>query len=106
MLSPDPSPEARLALAVLKDAVGVFMGAPEVSGRRAWRELREVEGWLASDDTAWPLSFVNVAALLGLDPDYVRVRLRRLRAERWLGGGAGPAARPGAVRYWRRVRRR
>jgi hypothetical protein len=71
-------PERRLMLAVLYEAVAAYL-----AGRRGVRDdLREVELWFASDDTAWPYSFVNLCDALGLDRAAVRRALFRQRIER------------------------
>jgi hypothetical protein len=72
---PATRPEYRLMLAVLKDALDIhrkYAGAP---GRRP-RIVAETEDWLFSDDTSWPLAFVNVCHALGIDVDWLRGRLR------------------------------
>lgn len=69
------TPEHRLCLAVLEDAIRDLGRAPR--GDRDTRR-RDAWAWFASDDTAWPFSFVNIAAALGLYPD----QLRRTHLER------------------------
>jgi len=76
------TPERRLALAVLEDAIACLEGTPS-SGygtiRRAGVRTRlqtEAADWFASRDANYPFSFVNVCAALGLEPDWVRRGLR------------------------------
>jgi hypothetical protein len=38
---------------------------------------REAEEWFLSDEAHWPFSFVSVCAVLGLEPESVRQRLKR-----------------------------
>jgi hypothetical protein len=38
-----------------------------------------VERWVANAAMDWPFSFENVCATLGLDADYVRAGLRRVK---------------------------
>jgi hypothetical protein len=72
-------PERRLMLAVLQEAVTSYLAA----GQRGLREnLREVEAWVASDDTSWPYSFGNLCDALGLDRSAVRRALLLQRLER------------------------
>jgi len=77
-----PQPERRLAAAVLLQAIddlerlGRVALAPSVLTRERPR-ARRILAWFASDDVAWPYSFVNVCAHLRLDPGAVRTRLRR-----------------------------
>ncbi|WP_075881901.1 hypothetical protein [Vreelandella massiliensis] len=47
------------------------LGSP-FAGHKARDEAR---GWLLSDDTAYPLSFVNCCAMLGYDHDELRSRV-------------------------------
>ena len=72
-------PELRLMLAVLEDAVHTYQSGCDsrtVAGRRLFREAEE---WFRSDETASPFSFVTICQVWGVDPDYVRVGLRRWR---------------------------
>jgi hypothetical protein len=74
------APERRLVLAVLEDAISIFL---RPTGRRSARDARlevEVEAWLAADDPSWPLSFVNVCAVLELSPECLRRALAAARA--------------------------
>jgi hypothetical protein len=68
-------PEYRLLLAVLKDALDIHRKYASAPGRRP-RIVTETEAWLFSDDTSWPLAFVNVCHALGIDVDWLRGRLR------------------------------
>ena len=71
--------EIALMRAVLEDAVGCFQKQLFASGRRAQRLAREAEEWFFSNDHHWPFSFINICAVLGLDPEYVRLGLKRWR---------------------------
>jgi hypothetical protein len=55
--------------AVLNDALDVI-AQPDARSRR--RVVRETQEWFASDETAWPFSFCNVSAALGIDPLAIR----------------------------------
>ena len=74
-------PEKRLMLAVLEDAIASLQRPAAAASRAAAREHDEVRAWLASDDTTWPYSFLNVCHVLGFDPSYLRRGL-----DRWLAG--------------------
>ena len=63
--------------AVLEDAIGCFQKQMVSSGRRTQRLAREAEEWFFTDDHHWPFSFVNICAVLGLDPEYIRMGLKR-----------------------------
>jgi hypothetical protein len=69
------SPEKRLMLAVLDDAVETYR---RYGGDRggSHRRLAEATQWLFSDDTSWPFSSVNVCHALGIDIAGLRGRLR------------------------------
>jgi len=71
--------ETALRRAVLEDAIGCFQKQTVNSGRRAQRLAREAEAWLFANDYNWPFSFVNICAVLGLDPEYIRMGLKRWR---------------------------
>lgn len=73
------SGEVMLRRAVLEDAVHCFQKQFVRKGRRVQRLAREAEEWFAADDVDWPFSFVNTCAALGLDPDYIRLGLKRWR---------------------------
>lgn len=72
-------PEVGLMYAVLQDALHCFRGRSSRSPRNAQRLAREAEEWFFSDDVDWPFSFLNMCAVLGLDPSYIRAGLRRWR---------------------------
>jgi hypothetical protein len=80
-------PQKRLMLAVLEDAVACVKRGVVTNARRAKHDFEEARAWIASDDTTWPYSFLNIAHVLGLDPGYLRQGLRKLA-----GRAAGQAA--------------
>jgi hypothetical protein len=64
--------------AVLEDAFNCFQKLfSATTGKRSQRLAREAERWFFDDDTRWPFSFVNICAVLGLDPEYIRLGLKR-----------------------------
>ena len=71
--------EIALMRAVLEDALGCFQKQAVSSGRRVQRLAREAEAWFFTNDYNWPFSFVNICAVLGLDPEYIRMGLKRWR---------------------------
>jgi hypothetical protein len=73
----ETSGEVALMRAILADALSCFQRQFLSSGRRAQRLAREAEEWFRADDPHWLFSFVNICAVLGLDPGYIRVGLRR-----------------------------
>lgn len=65
---PSTTPERKLALAVLEQALHESQG----QGIRQAAALR----WIMLDDTRWPFSFLALTGQLGLDPDAIRDRIR------------------------------
>ena len=66
------SGEARLALAILQDAIQIYC-KPEAS----LRLRREAASWLGSSDRSWCFSFERICEALGFDSDYIRGGLHR-----------------------------
>ena len=75
-------PECRLLWAVLEDGMGEYMRYINATSRRGKRLFREAEEWIMQDDPSWLCSFVSICHVLGLDPDYLRLGLRRWREAR------------------------
>jgi hypothetical protein len=70
------APEHRLMMAVLDDAVrGVekYRFPTDARGRRLFREAKQ---WLLAAEPHWPYSFERICAVLDLDANAVRHRLR------------------------------
>jgi hypothetical protein len=65
-------PERELVLALLEDAVLCFQKYLHSTREKEQRLFADTEEWLFGDDREWPLSFLNVCDLLGLEPGYVR----------------------------------
>jgi hypothetical protein len=74
--APAVSPEIRLLRAVLEDGLHVIQRHAASPRLRKRRMFRETVAWLASDDVSSPFSFVNACHALGIDPDWVRSRMR------------------------------
>jgi hypothetical protein len=73
----ETSGEVALMRAILADALSCFQRQFLSPGRRTQRLAREAEEWFHADDPHWLFSFVNICAVLGLDPGYIRMGLRR-----------------------------
>lgn len=72
---PAGSPERRLMLAVLEDALRIL----STSASHARRALRvETLLWVRSDDITWVFSFRNICDHLELDREWLRARINRL----------------------------
>jgi len=74
------TPEKRLLLAVLEEALWTFQRYVIATDRRSRALFAEVETWFASEDTVRLYSFLGICDALGIDASYVRSRLGR-----WLG---------------------
>ena len=73
-------PEAALMRAVLEEALTCFQYQFYIRHDKARRLARDAEAWFFSDDTTWPFAFVNICAVLQLDPSYIRRGLRQSQA--------------------------
>jgi hypothetical protein len=82
--------EVALLYAVLEDAVMCFQQGATTNERRARRLAREAKEWFLANDYHWPFSFVSICAILGLDPEYIRLGLKRWNRSH----PAGPQRRP------------
>jgi len=69
--------EKRLILSVLEDAVECFMKCIEASTNKGQRLFREADEWINHEDKRWVFSFDNVCDMLDINPEYMRVGLRR-----------------------------
>jgi hypothetical protein len=69
--------------AVLEDAFLGFQKNFETE-RRFIQRGREAERWFFSDDSRWLFSFVAVCDALGLEPEYIRKKLRHWISSRLL----------------------
>jgi len=68
-------PETALMYAVLEDAFLCFHKQCETEKRLVER-TREAEKWFFNDDSHWLFSFVSVCDVLGLEPEYIRKKLK------------------------------
>jgi hypothetical protein len=69
-------PEKSLLAAILEDAVQEYRKYSRAHDPIGKSRFREVEEWFMGRDNEWVFSFENVCELLGLDPEYVRGRVR------------------------------
>jgi hypothetical protein len=71
-------PETALLYAVLEDAFLCFQKQFEVRMRPIQRRAaREAEEWFFSDDTRELFSFLSVCTALGLEPEFIRKKLKQ-----------------------------
>lgn len=71
--------EKRLMIAILEDAVAVYLGHREPTTSKRRRLFRDTERWLRSRDKTWIFSFERICEMLDLDPAWIRRGLRRRR---------------------------
>ena len=71
-----------LMWAILEDAIACVQKQALTPSRRHSRLAREAEWWIFTDNTTWVFSFLNVCAALGLEPEYLRTKLRQW-VQRW-----------------------
>ena len=82
--STERTPEQRLMLAVLEDAIHCWFGAPPAllggayTGSKRMRLAREAERWLFDDGECAPISFHTCCGALGIDGEWLRQKLRRI----------------------------
>lgn len=86
------SPERRLLLAVLADALNVYERHGTARGGEAGRRALEVERWVASDAMETPFAFVRICEALEIDPGPIRRHVRRIRLARLAGPEPVPKA--------------
>lgn len=73
------TPEARLMLAVLEEALATFRRGLTSLIPTDRQEYREVETWLRCCDTDSPFAFESICWTLGLDPDYMRAGFYQMK---------------------------
>ena len=76
---PHPQAERRLMLAVLEDAIGIFLRHRSGGDPRSCRLFAETAEWIASDDAEALFSFLSVCDALGFEPTCLRRGLARCR---------------------------
>jgi hypothetical protein len=79
------TPEQRLLLAVLEEAVGTYQRYVAPMDRRGQTLLADVAAWFASEATGTICDFITLCDVLGIDPSYVRSGLRKWGDARRLG---------------------
>lgn len=92
------TPETRLMLAVLEDALATFRRGINSIVPTERQCFREVEQWLRSGDNESPFSFECICWTLGMDPEYVRAGFYQVKRDTVLN------RRPSSFRKLRRER--
>ena len=68
------SPEKRLMIAVLEDAIRRFQ--MQAAGKEEPHALsRQAKQWIISNDVVWPFSYLNICDTLGVDASALRKAL-------------------------------
>ena len=92
------APEYRLMMAVLDDAlwcIQTYRLPRDTEGRRLFHEAKR---WLLATEPHWPYSFESICAVLDLDANAVRQRLRLLPDETAVSCGTRYQRRKGTWR--------
>jgi len=76
------TPERRLLIAILSDAVDCYRNNVGAQTSKARRLHREAEHWILDDDRMWVFSFRNICDALGVDAEAMRARTRVWKARR------------------------
>ena len=74
--------EKRLILSVLEDAIECFMKCIDASTSKGQRLFRDADEWIAHEDKRWVFSFDNVCDMLDINPEYMRMGLRKWKEKR------------------------
>ena len=74
--------EKRLILSVLEDAIECFMKCIDAATNKGQRLFREADEWIAHEDKRWVFSFDNVCDMLDINPEYMRMGLRKWKDKR------------------------
>jgi hypothetical protein len=72
----ESTPEKRLMLAVLEDAVRMRRQYATPRGTRSRRLLRETDAWFNATRRDYPFAFQSICDALGLDANWVRRLVR------------------------------
>ena len=93
-------PEKRLILAILDDAVQSFIATMRPRSPKEVREFKEAQMWIMEANSTWIFSFESICDELGLDPDYLRGGLQKLKIE----ASKAPRSRPARAGRFPRAR--
>ncbi|HZP40255.1 MAG TPA: hypothetical protein VFD84_01945 [Candidatus Binatia bacterium] len=85
--------EWHLMVAILEDAVNVYMKQAAAEDPHQARLFTEAEEWIEAHDRQYVFSFESICDMLGIDPEYLRGGLRRWKTAVRGRAGAEPARR-------------
>jgi hypothetical protein len=74
--------EKRLILSVLEDAIECYMKCIEAATSKGQRLFRDADEWINHEDKRWVFSFDNVCDMLDINPEYMRLGLRKWKETR------------------------
>ncbi len=74
--------EKRLILSVLEDAIECFMKCIDSATNKGQRLFREADEWIGHEDKRWVFSFDNVCDMLDINPEYMRIGLRKWKEKK------------------------
>lgn len=77
------SPEEKLMLAVLENAIEHFQEYAFAGTPRERALFKDTEDWFLEKDSEWFFSFENICDTLRLSPSYVRAGLARWKGAAW-----------------------
>ena len=72
-------PECQLLWAILQEGIETYVKYCNSSTKSTKRLFDEAEEWIMQEDCTWLCSFVNICHVLAIDPEYVRIGLKRWR---------------------------
>lgn len=96
------TPEKRLVIALLADALNCFQRYHIARRRQGWRDSTEAERWFMSADRDWPFSFENICDVLSIEAHMVRCALRTWRERQEALNGDAVVEEIATVRTLRR----
>jgi len=106
---PRETPEQRLLIAVLQDAIHCLERYRFATDRHGRRQYQEVRRWVLAGESRRPCSFEGICGVLDLDPNVVRLCLarrltqhRRPPPRRHSPGGPHPSDAAGVLIFNRR----
>jgi hypothetical protein len=76
----EDAPERMLMLAVLEEAVGVYLRFAAADTAYQQHMFAEAEAWIESEEHHWLFSFESICDAVGLEPGYMRRGLRAWKA--------------------------
>ena len=71
--------ERRLMLAILEDAVDCYRKHAAARDHKARHLFTEAEAWIEEPPTRWLYSFENICDVLGLESQYIRAGLQKIK---------------------------